>query len=302
MIQPVIKWSGSKRSQAERITDFIVSRSFGTYYEPFCGGCSVLAKLLERKAGIKHFVCSDLNNDLINTWNSIKTNPKSLINGYHFMWSELNKLKDGEDKKKYFYSIRNRLNRNHAPMDFLFIMRTTTNGMPRYNGNGEFNNSLHITRPGINPDTLEKIVMQWHNLLNSFDVQFVCRDYQSIHPGKNDICYFDSPYANTKGMYYGKIDETALFSFLGTLESDWLLSYDGYAGNDNLVSKVPETLYKRHLFLESGNSSFRRVIGNNRHCNVRESLYMNFEQKETVEVYVTNCNKDADFRVQDKLF
>ena len=56
-----------------------------------------------------------------------------------------------------------------------------------------------------------------------------------------------------------------------------MLSYDGVAGNDNLVVDVPQKLYKRHLLIDSGNSSFRRVIGNNKYCNVKESLYLSFE-------------------------
>lgn len=280
MIPPVIKWSGSKRSQAKTITD-LINKNYQTYYEPFCGSCAVLVKLLEQNTSIHRFVCSDINADLIKTWNAVKTNPQSLINGYRFMWGELNKAKDMEQKKKYFESIRERLNKNHAPVDFLFIMRTATNGMPRYNKDGDFNNSFHITRPGINPDTLETIIKKWNGLLNKYDVQFVCQDYREIHPTEYDVCYFDPPYANTKGMYYGKIDESSLFSFLGTLQSDWLLSYNGYAGNDNLLVNVPETLYKQHILIDSGNSSFRRVIGNNRFCNVKESLYLNFEPEES---------------------
>ena len=68
-----------------------------------------------------------------------------------------------------------------------------------------------------------------------------------------------------------------LFDFLGRLECDWMLSYNGIAGNSNLIAQVPKNLYKRHLMIDSGNSSFRRVIGNDKNCYVQESLYMNFE-------------------------
>ena len=40
MFQPVIKWSGSKRSQASEIIKYF-PKEIDTYYEPFCGGCSV---------------------------------------------------------------------------------------------------------------------------------------------------------------------------------------------------------------------------------------------------------------------
>ena len=156
-------------------------------------------------------------------------------------------------------------------------MRTTTNGMPRYNRKGEFNNSFHITREGINPEKFEKIVNQWSYLLNKYNVQFIYQSFEKINPTKNDLIYLDPPYANTKGMYFGGFDNTVLFAFLGGLECDWLLSYDGVARSDNLIANVPESLYKKHLLIESGNSSFRRVIGKDKHCNIKESLYLNYE-------------------------
>lgn len=36
--QPVVKWSGSKRSQSETIVSKIERKQYNTYYEPFCGG------------------------------------------------------------------------------------------------------------------------------------------------------------------------------------------------------------------------------------------------------------------------
>lgn len=45
MLRPVIKWDGSKRSQAENdITYF--PKDIDTYYEPLCGGASVFNVLL----------------------------------------------------------------------------------------------------------------------------------------------------------------------------------------------------------------------------------------------------------------
>lgn len=282
-MQPVIKWSGSKRSQAENIVSYIPEKEYNTYFEPFCGSCAILAYILEREQlsrKFKSFICSDLNNDLIESYNLIKYNPEKVINDYFIHWNEMNKESNSiDDKKEYFNQVRARLNKYHNPSDFIFIMRTTTNGMPRYNSDGNFNNSFHVTREGINPDKFEKIVKEWSYLLNKYNVQFVCQSYENINPQENDLVYFDPPYANTKGMYFGKFDKDRFFSFLSGLECDWLMSYDGIAGNTNLVSEVPKKLYKRHLLIENGNSSFRRVVGNDKYCNVQESLYVNFEPK-----------------------
>ena len=60
--QPVIKWSGSKRSQADEIIKYFPTNIY-TYYEPFVGGASILRKLMECSDSIHvdKYVCSDLN-------------------------------------------------------------------------------------------------------------------------------------------------------------------------------------------------------------------------------------------------
>lgn len=280
-MKPVIKWSGSKRSQAHDITLYI-QKDYETYYEPFCGSCAILAYIIEHEYNLanqfKNFICSDLNQDLINSYNLIKSNPNIVIETYNQSWHELNKKSNTlNDKKIYFEKVRDRLNKEHNPTDFIFIMRTTTNGMPRYNKKGEFNNSFHITRNGIKPEEFQKIVLKWNKLLNKYNVQFICQSFENIKPNKNDLVYLDPPYHNTKGMYFGNFNKNALFSFLSGLQCDWMMSYDGIAGNKNMMSEVPENLFKKHMLINSGNSSFRRVIGKDKNCNVQESLYLNFD-------------------------
>lgn len=272
--QPVIKWSGSKRSQSENIINKIKNKEYDTYYEPFCGGCSVLFQLLHSDKKFKKYVCSDKNNDLIALWNEIKRNPNEVIEEYTTMWNELNIDDNKERKKQYFYMVRERFNKYKSPYDFMFIMRTTTNGMPRYNNNGEFNNSFHITRNGIIPSTFSKIVMEWSGVLNKFDVQFLHMDYNEIETTKNDFVYLDPPYANTKGMYYGTIDYDCLWSWLRNQQCDYMLSFDGKTSSVDITYDVPKDIYNTHEYLYNGNSSFRRVIGNSNKEYVSESLYI----------------------------
>lgn len=276
--QPVIKWSGSKRSQSEEIITRIKDVEYNTYYEPFCGGCSVLFQLLHSDKKFKKYVCSDINADLISLWNMIKDNPSKIIKEYEKMWKELNIDDDKERKKNYYYMVRERFNKHKNPCDFMFIMRTTTNGMPRYNKNGEFNNSFHVTRDGIKPKTLEKIISQWSSLLNKFNVQFIKVDYTKIHPSENDLLYLDPPYANTKGMYYGKIDYNKMWDWLRLQKCDYILSFDGKTSSVDMTYEVPTDIYTTHEYLYSGNSSFRRVIGTSNSEYVRESLYIKYNR------------------------
>lgn len=273
MFEPVIKWSGSKRSQAESILSYFPDE-IDTYYEPFCGGASILRRLLNSDIKVNNYICSDINNDLINLWNIIINNPKQVIDYYKKLWLELNIDDDIQRKKVYFASVRNRYNQEHNPLDFMFIMRTTTNGMPRYNHKGEFNNSFHVTRNGIHPDKLEKIVYEWSSLLNINNVKFICCSYDEIKPVKSDFMYLDPPYANTKGMYYGTINYDELWEYLRCLSCKYIMSFDGISGVKNNTWNVPNDIYTRHEYILSGNSSFKRTIGKSNDSIVYESLYI----------------------------
>ena len=273
MFEPAIKWSGSKRSQAEEIIK-LFPKEIDTYYEPFCGGYSVLRRLLSSDIKVNHYICSDLNGDLINLWNMIKNNPEYLSNYYTKLWSELNIDDNKERKKRYFENVRERYNVEHKAEDFLFIMRTTTNGMPRYNKEGRFNNSFHITRNGILPSKLKKVLSEWSELLNKYSVEFKCCDYSEIVSDENDLLYLDPPYANTKGMYYGSLDLQKFFGWLKTQKGYYLLSFDGRSGEIDNTYDLPSSLYSEHKYILNGNSSFKRTIGKSNDSIVYESLYL----------------------------
>lgn len=274
MFEPVIKWSGSKRSQAEEIIKYF-PKEIDTYYEPFIGGGSMMRTLIDDDTiKVKSIVCSDINEDLINLWNCIKNDFEGVYFHYKTLWNELNKDENKERKKEFFNTIRARYNKERNPLDFMFIMRTTTNGMPRYNSNGEFNNSFHITRDGIIPDKLYKILEEWSYKLNKKNVKFIVSDYKDITPQENDFIYMDPPYANTKGMYFGGIDNEKLFDYIRNLKCKFALSFDGKSGNVDNTYNVPEDIYDKHIYIKSGNSSFKRVIGKSNNSIVYESLYL----------------------------
>ena len=271
--QPAIKWSGSKRSQCDEIISYF-PRKIETYYESFLGGGSVAYRLMNSDINVNKFVLSDLNSDLINLYKLIQNDYKSVVSHYELLWNELNKDSDFERKKLYFAEIRKRLNEKHDPKDFMFIMRTTTNGMPRYNSDGEFNNSFHVTRNGIEPFRLEKILKEWNDTLNNHNVEFINASYDEFCPNENDFCYYDPPYANTKGMYFGAIDNGKFFSFLSDLKCPYCFSFDGFCEDEDSTYDVPKSVYDEHIYLKNGNSSFRRVIGNKTDKIIYESLYI----------------------------
>lgn len=279
-LSPVIKWSGSKRSQAREILDHF-PRRIKTYYEPFVGGGSVLNALIQSDIEVDRYICSDLNNDLINLYKAIMIRPREVANHYETLWNELNADDDLSRKRQYFEKVRDRLNKEHNPLDFMFIMRTTTNGMPRYNSKGEFNNSFHITRNGITPSKLTAIINDWSERLNANNVEFCTCSYENIQPqSSDDFMYLDPPYANTKGMYYGTINYDVLYKYLKALPCKYAMSFDGRVNDSkkdstsDFTNEIPNDLYTEHIYLLSGNSSFRRTIGKSNSAVVYESLYV----------------------------
>lgn len=271
-LQPAIKWSGSKRPIAREIVESF-PKNIDIYYEPFCGGCSVLYYLLNSERKANSYICSDINNDLIDLWNFIKNNPNEVVGNYSRMWNELQVLSIA-DRRQYFYDVRARFNKEKSPYDFMFIMRTTTNGMPRYNKSGEFNNSFHITRGGINPKKFAIIIDKWSKLLNKNNVEFVCRDYNDISSNIGDVVYLDPPYAGTKGMYYGVIDYEKFWEWIKLQKGFMALSFDGKTTTAEYVDLVPKDIFKEHKLIYSGNSSFRRIVGRSKEEYVYESLYV----------------------------
>ena len=282
LLEPIVKWSGSKRSQAAEIVARM-PREIATYYEPFCGGCSVLYRLLNTPTvKVARYVASDVNRDLIGLWNMIRDYPDELCNGYGELWEAFNRhglcKEDYERRKEVFYTIRDRYNREHSPIDFLFIMRTTTNGMPRYNDKGEFNNSCHFSRPGIHPVRLKEICRDWSLVLKAKSVEFRSASYETLEPGCQDFLYLDPPYASVhkRQMYYGGIDIDAFVKWLSSRKCKWILSFDGKRGETDCTYDLPTSLYKRHEYLNAGNSSFERYLGKGRTEEVLESLYLNY--------------------------
>jgi DNA adenine methylase len=98
---PLIKWTGTKRSSTEEILKYF-PYEIDSYYEPFCGSCSLGISLLQNeKINVKRFVFSDINKDLINLLNAIKSTPNTIIESYFNLWNEFNNEICQEGKKKF---------------------------------------------------------------------------------------------------------------------------------------------------------------------------------------------------------
>lgn len=274
-IEPVIKWTGSKRSQADSIISYF-PKEINVYYEPFLGGGSVAARLMSSpNHNVCQYVLSDANSDLIKLWNSIMYYPESIILGYNELWHELNKDENAVRQKEFYTEKRREFNITRSPELFMFITRTAINGLIRYNGSGEFNSGFHFGRPGIKPTKLAKIVYQWNSLLSQHNVLIHQADYKSMAPFSESLVYCDPPYQATKGIYHGGIKLDEFYNWLRGLKCPYALSFDGRRDGVNVGDELDKDLYKRHVYLSSGKSGFSRVI-NAEDVAVDESLYLSY--------------------------
>lgn len=241
-----------------------------TYYEPFVGGGAMMPYSISKKG-----VAGDIIPELIELWNVIKTNPNEVAHQYKIRWEKLQK--EGSD---VYYEIRNNFNKTKDIYDFLFITRTCVNGMIRYNSQGEFNNSFHLSRPGINPKRLEKILLDWSRVIQKFT--FLNADYrQTLEDVKEgDFVFFDPPYGGTKDRYthteFNLEDFYEELDYLNRINVKWMLTFDGSAGDRKYDFSPPTEIFTEKFSINTGNSSFSKLM-ENKNDEITESVYLNFK-------------------------
>lgn len=289
-MQPVIKWTGSKRTQAEHIIK-LVPDNINTYYEPFLGGGSMLIRMIEEcekgNKHINHFVATDLNLDLIYIFRIIRDCPEQLIEDYRLRSAVLRLSKDWTEATEYYNSMRRLYNTCESqdvvrPYLLFFLSRTCFNGLIRYNSNGEFNTSFHVNRLGMESERMAKIIREWSRLLNKYDVRFGASSFEYVLPlveNADDFVYLDPPYANlTSKMYQNDVfDNEKLFEMMRRLPCKYAMSYNGYVDDEDNTFDVPTDLYIRHEYIDAKNSAFRKIVTQKTKL-VQESLYMNYEK------------------------
>jgi DNA adenine methylase len=271
-----IKWTGSKRSQADWIVSKIPNFT-GKYIEMFLGSGIVLLTYLKEYPNAK-CLGNDLCYPLICLWEKCRDNPKELMTDYKDMWNQFNS-KDIDYRKTYFNQIRKEFNDDKSKSShFLFLTRTSTNGLVRFNSKGNYNATPHFSRPGINPNELNDIITECSQLIQN--VEFTNKSYDELDISENDFCYMDPPYAlTTNNMYMGGIDNEKYYEYVRKMPCKWLMSYDGLV-NGQTIYELPKDIYKnkylsKMVLSTSQNTNYGNTKGKRY---VQESLYSNYNE------------------------
>lgn len=202
-IRPFVKWAGGKGSLIPQLNNFypyeLKNGIIERYIEPFVGGGAVLIDILQ-KYDIQEVYAFDINIDLINSYNVIKNNVEELIANLKQMETEYLGLGQ-EERKNYFYNIRNEYNDYELEKDeqnvqraaqFIYLNRTCFNGLYRVNKSGKFNVPVGSYK---NPTICdEENLRQLSQLIQN--VQFQYGDYSRSmeYVTENTFIYFDPPY------------------------------------------------------------------------------------------------------------
>ena len=199
--KPFVKWAGGKTQlliEIEKVLPREMNRTTFTYIEPFVGGGAVLFWILQKYPNVKKAVINDINEDLINTYITIKENVEELISILSKWEKEYHSLTlKTEEKKEYYHSKRklfNKRNSNRITQSalFIFLNRTCFNGLYRVNRKNEFNVPIgNYKKPTIcDENNLRAVSKLLENVIILND------DFEETlkYADKDTLFYFDPPY------------------------------------------------------------------------------------------------------------
>ncbi|MGX9134339.1 DNA adenine methylase [Rummeliibacillus sp. JY-2-4R] len=202
---PFVKWAGGKSKLVEtileKVSESVNLNEMEHYIEPFVGGGAMFFYLAQTYK-FKSMTIIDINLDLINTYKAIQKDPVILIEGMNSLQNEYNSLVDIEEKKLFFYKIRDFFNQGVENLDttinfqraaqFIFLNKTCFNGLYRVNKSGRFNvpfgqkNKINI----YDQDNIINI----HEILKHTTILHANYDKVLELVNSKTFIYFDPPY------------------------------------------------------------------------------------------------------------
>lgn len=258
----------------------------GRWVEPFLG-----TGVVAFNSGFRTALLCDVNPHIIGFYTDIQAGIISpqLVRAY--LEKEGEALRTlGPDSYTHFNFIRDRFNRDHDPLDFLFLSRAGFNGMMRFNRKGEWNIPFCKKPARFSKSYVTKIVNQVK------DVARVIQPSWEFHEARfedtiamaasDDLIYCDPPYWGRHTDYYGKWDEAEeekLFEALSSTKARFILStwhHNDYRENSMLKRYWHNfNMVTRDHFYHSGAKLHNRRA-------IVEALVFNFDS----DVGAHNCD------------
>lgn len=292
--KPFLKWAGGKTQligDIEKVMPVKVVRKPFTYIEPFVGSGAILFWMLEKYPTLEKAVINDVNEDLINSYRVIASQPIELLSVLEILQNEYHGFESYDERKKeYYYHKRELYNtRSTNKIDqaalFIFLNRTCFNGLYRVNRNNHFNVPMgSYNRPTICDN---RNIMAVSEVLQR--VEILSGDYEKTlqYADNNSLFYFDPPYkplseTSSFNSYakedFNDLEQVRLRNFcqkLNIQKHHWILS------NSDVKSKDPKDNFFDKLY---SNFNIARV-------NAKRSINANPDKRGLLsELLITNFN------------
>ena len=201
---PPIKCQGIKTKLVPFILSHITWQETpnATWIEPFLGSGVVAFNRLPDRA-----VLADTNPHIIGFYRAIQQGKIDRVSVQNFLAEEGEILQ--QHGAEYYYTVRDRFNRDHSPLDFLFLNRACFNGLMRFNSKGQFNVPFCRKPQRFSQSYITKISNQvsWvAQCMTGKDWKFCVADWtetlQETQP--NDFVYLDPPYIGRHADYHNQ--------------------------------------------------------------------------------------------------
>lgn len=185
--QPFVKWVWGKRQLLSQFKD-LFPKNYRNYHEPFLWWGAVFFHLQKKQSFL-----SDVNAELINTYQVIQKHPFALLKF----------LESCQHSKEFYTEIRawdrednwtQKYSEVQRAWRFIYLNRTCFNGLYRVNSKGQFNVPMWAYK---NPDFVQKEnIMNVSKLLNETKASIKLQSFDEVVRNAEswDFVYFDPPY------------------------------------------------------------------------------------------------------------
>ncbi len=177
--EPFLRWAGGKNWLIKHLDKLLPKDGINQYFEPFLGGGSIFFAINpQRRAYL-----SDLNEDLIQTYLTLRESPESIINI----------LEQFENNKEFYYKIREQQFEDpiKKAARFIYLNQTSFNGIYRVNLNGKYNVPYGFrTKNFLEKEKLISVSKRLKNTsLSHGDFSMIKRKVK-----EKDLIFLDPPY------------------------------------------------------------------------------------------------------------
>lgn len=187
---PLVKWAGGKRQLLAALNDRL-PHDWNDFYEPFFGGGAFFISL-HNQGRISRAVIGDLNSELVNFYQVVKTCPGDLVTALSDDTLENSAGAYKRLKDEFNEIVPDRENAVRRAALFVFLNKHGYNGLWRVNSRGKFNVPFGRYTKRSLPSASS--IQLFSTMLRRVTIQDTDFEKTVKNARRGDFIYFDPPY------------------------------------------------------------------------------------------------------------